>query len=49
MECFHGNGLSLIEPKIWPPNSPDLSPLDYFFWNEVKTRLKKKLIKIDKN
>ena len=24
-------GLSVIAPNIWPPNSPDLSPLDFFF------------------
>ena len=35
-------GLSVIAPNIWPPNSPDLSPLDYFFWNEVENRLKSK-------
>jgi hypothetical protein len=32
----------IIEPCHWPPNSPDLNPLDYFFWNEVSSRLKMK-------
>ena len=35
-------GIDLIRPEIWPPNSPDLSPLDYFFWNEVEVNLKSK-------
>lgn len=33
---------SMIGPNTWPANSPDLNPLDYFFWNEVSSRLKKK-------
>ena len=24
-----------MEKEIWPPNSPDLNPLDFFYWNEV--------------
>ena len=35
-------GIPFIQPDKWPPNSPDLNPLDYFFWNEVEVRLKKK-------
>jgi hypothetical protein len=31
-----------ISPKHWPPNSPDLNPLDFFFWNEVERRIPKK-------
>ena len=30
-----------ILPTHWPANSPDLNPLDYFFWNEVSQRLTK--------
>ena len=37
--------IELIGPDVWPPNSPDLNPLDYFFWNEVENRLKKKSYK----
>ena len=24
----------------WPPNSPDLNPLDFFYWNEVVRNIK---------
>ena len=29
-----------LEKHNWPPNSPDLSPLDYFYWNEVDKNIK---------
>ena len=25
-----------INPNIWPPNSPDLNPLDYYAWSIVE-------------
>ena len=25
-----------IVPNIWPPNSPDLNPLDYYVWSVVE-------------
>ena len=28
-----------LDKHHWPPNSPDLSPLDYFFWNEVENNM----------
>ena len=27
---------SFLDKFHWPPNSPDLNPLDYFYWNEVE-------------
>ena len=35
-------GISYIGPDKWPPNSPDLNPLDYFVWNEIENRMKSK-------
>ena len=42
---------AVIEKDHWPPNSPDLNPLDYFIWDEfiqqiqwVKVHSKKTLI-----
>ena len=28
----------LIKCVEWPPSSPDMNPLDYFFWDLVKTK-----------
>ena len=29
----------LNEELEWPSSSPDVNPLDYFFWNLVKTKV----------
>ena len=28
-----------IPPNLWPPNSPDLNPVDYKIWSVVQQRL----------
>ena len=35
------NGLSAnfydyTSPNVWPPNSPDLNPMDYYVWGTVE-------------
>ena len=30
---LHDNVPELVEPDMWPPNSPDLNPLDYCIWD----------------
>ena len=30
-------------PNIWPPNSPDLNPLDYYVWSIVEEEVNKHL------
>ena len=25
-----------MTPNMWPPNSPDLNPLDYFVWGVIE-------------
>ena len=30
------NGLMFWDKNLWPPNSPDLNPLDYFVWSVVE-------------
>jgi len=37
-EVFGGRLISLREDLMWPPYSPDLSPLDYWFWYEEVDR-----------
>ena len=32
-------GRRFIRKDQWPPNSPDCSPLDYFFWDAVKQKV----------
>ncbi|CAM1298306.1 Uncharacterised protein r2_g791 [Pycnogonum litorale] len=29
----------LLEPEIWPPNSPDLNPLDYRIWESLSNKV----------
>jgi len=31
--------IDFIEPDIWPPNSPDLNPVDYAVWGALKQRV----------
>jgi hypothetical protein len=34
-EWCHNNFHSFIPAEKWPPNSPDLNPLDYSIWTEL--------------
>ena len=38
-EKFHGRILSNLTDRIWPPYSPDLNPLDYFFWGYANEKV----------
>ena len=29
-----------LDKKHWPPNSPDLNPLDYYYWDAIVSRMK---------
>ena len=29
----------LLEPEYWPPNSPDLNPLDYAMWGPLESNI----------
>ena len=33
--------LNLLQPQMWPPNSPDLNPVDFFVWAELERRVYK--------
>ena len=28
-----------IEPQMWPPNSPDLNPIDYAVWSALQQQV----------
>lgn len=36
---FGSNWIGCNGPVRWPPRSPDLSPLDFFFWGHIKNLL----------
>lgn len=38
-ECFPERWIGRNGPVAWPPRSPDLTPLDFFLWGEVKRRV----------
>ena len=31
--------VSFIKPQIWPPNSPDLNPIDYAVWGALQQQV----------
>ena len=31
--------VSFIEPQMWPPNSPDLNPVDYAVWGALQQQV----------
>ena len=37
IESFPNHWLGRGGPIQWPPRSPDLTPLDYYFWAHMKT------------
>jgi len=37
--------LFLISPDVWPPNSPDLNPVDYKIWGCLQDRIYQKRIR----
>jgi len=41
--------ISFIEPQVWPPNSPDLNPVDYDVWCALQQQvnLNRKFTTID--
>lgn len=33
---YSGRWIGRREPVAWPPRSPDLNPMDFFFWARIK-------------
>lgn len=44
-EKFPGQWIGRGGPILWPPRSPDLSPLDFFLWGYVKDTVYKTPVK----
>ncbi|XP_063964962.1 uncharacterized protein LOC135156428 [Lytechinus pictus] len=38
-ELFGDRVISLNRPAEWPPRSPDLTPLNFFFWGYLKSKV----------
>src|SRR6218665_2394769 len=36
MEDLRRENIYFIEPDMWPPNSPDLNPVDYAVWGALQ-------------
>ena len=41
-ELFHHRWLATRGPLLWPPRSPDITPLNFFFWGFLKNEVYKK-------
>lgn len=39
----HNNLYKFLEKDQWPANSPDLNPLDFYFWNAVVSKMEVKV------
>jgi len=39
VEFLSRNTPDFIAPSLWPPNSPDLNPVDYQVWNTLQQRI----------
>ena len=36
---LHQENVNFIEPDMWPPNSPDLNPVDYAIWGVLQEKV----------
>lgn len=36
---FPGRWIGRLGPILWPPRSPDLNPLDFFYWGCIKEKV----------
>ena len=39
MDYLKKEHINFIEPHMWPPNSPDLNPMDYAIWGALQQRV----------
>jgi len=36
------NAYDFVDKETWPPNSPDLNPVDYFFWGVLEAKINRR-------
>jgi len=39
MDYLKKEHINFIEPYMWPPNSPDINPVDYAIWDALQQRV----------
>ena len=39
MDYLKKEHMNFIEPHMWPPNSPDINPVDYSIWGALQQRV----------
>ena len=39
LQFLRDNTPELLEPEMWPPNSPDLNPMDYGIWGVMEAKM----------
>jgi len=39
VELLHQETPNFLAPNLWPPNSPDLNPIDYEIWAVMQRRV----------
>jgi hypothetical protein len=45
IDFLEKENVQFIEPNLWPPNSPDLNPVDYAVWGALEERVYKHKIR----
>lgn len=46
-ETYPGRWIGRLGPILWPPRSPDLNPLDFFYWGCLKDRVYQRPIRTE--
>jgi hypothetical protein len=39
LDYLRRENIDFIEPEMWPPNSPDINPVDYAIWGALQQRV----------
>jgi len=49
VEFLSRNTPDFIAPSLWPPNSPDLNPVNYQVWSALQQRIDSQCGTVEKN